>query len=336
MQNTTKPTELSVGSGSINAPAKTVSESGRRRRSSCKKGTGKAVCADTIGSDIQKKPSVPNGTAVISGTKRKSFPAKCTAYIDTEFNAFDYYGQNGGHQEILQVGAVIISNLEVIDSFSSFCRLRPGHVLSKRAEKLTGISAKDLKTAPSFPEVLEELNSFFAGYSPVSVFAYGNEDRLQLLNTAALYGIKKDGLKYINRIEDNMKQLRALLRIKKRSNLSLSVGDLCDICGIKASHMHDAYNDALNLGKCSELIRRSAFEPEQVDRVLEKKVWMSNYRMARRIKECRDGVILDDADLKPMKALIDNLKEDGYYPDYLLQAIFDDLLMITGRTPGDI
>ncbi len=289
---------------------------------------------------MQNEPelnSINQEDAAIRGTspkkRRRRRAQKTIAYIDTEFNAFDYYGQNGGSQEILQIGAVIMKGGKQIDGFQTYCSLKPGHVLSRRSEKLTGIKKSDLKGAPDFPHALDMLNAFFEKHEPSAIYAYGGEDKLQMTNTARIYGLGKEKLYYVDRIDNNLKKLSTQLGLKKRSNLTLSVKDLCDICEINSEGQHDAFNDAVYLAVCSELINRGAVDPESVDRLLYKKSWMSNYRMSRRIRDRRDTVILEDKDLAPIKALIGSLKEEGQYPDYQLQAIYDDLLMITGRSP---
>ncbi|MDO4960587.1 MAG: exonuclease domain-containing protein [Eubacteriales bacterium] len=261
-------------------------------------------------------------------------PIATIAYIDTEFNAFDYYGQNGGSQEIIQIGAVVVRDGKQLDGFNTFCALKKGHVISKRTVKLTGIKESDLKGAPAFPEALEALNTFFDRFGPEHIFAYGSEDRIQMLNTARQYNIDRDELRYAENIEDNMKTVSTMLKLKRKSNLTLSVKDLCEICEVNADRPHDAYNDAIYLAECTEIIKRGKFDPERVEGLLDRKNWMSNYRMSRRIKECRESVILTDEELAPVRAMIAVLQENGDYPDYQLQALFDDLLMITGRIPG--
>ena len=267
------------------------------------------------------------------GRRRRRKPAQATAYLDTEFNAFDYYGQNGGSQEIIQIGAVIMKGGKQVDEFQTFCALKKGHLVSRRTIRLTGITKSDLQDAPVFPEALEMLNAFLDRYAPKAIYAYGDEDRVQMLNTAHLNGIRKESLRHVEKIENILKRLSTQLGLKKRSNLTLSVHDLCEICGLSADHQHDALNDAVYLALCSELILRGAFDPDNLQKLLYRKSWMSNYRISRRIKDRRDSVILEDTDLAPIKAVISTLQEDGVYPDYQLQAIYDDLLMITGREP---
>ena len=265
--------------------------------------------------------------------RRRRKPLPVLAFIDTEFNAFDYYGQNGGTQEIIQIGMVITKGGKIIDNFSSYCALKKGHVLSKRSIRLTGIQNEDLKNAPSFEAVLETMNTLLDEHLPIAIYAYGSEDKLQMINTARLHRLDKATLRHIDHIEDNMHLLASKLGVKKRSNLSLSVKDLCTICEIDADKPHDAYNDALYLAQCSEKIRKGDFSAANVQTLLDKKLWMSNYRIARRIKESHEHLLLDDSDLAPIRALIAKLQEDGGYPDYQLQAILDDILMLSGRIP---
>ena len=267
------------------------------------------------------------------GRRRRRKPAQATAYLDTEFNAFDYFGQNGGNQEIIQIGAVIMKGGKQVDEFQTFCALKKGHLVSRRTIRLTGITKADLQDAPAFPEALEMLNDFLDQYAPKAIYAYGDEDRVQMLNTARLNGVRKESLRYVEKIENILKRLSTQLGLKKRSNLTLSVNDLCKICEVSAEHQHDALNDAVYLALCSELILRGAFSRENVQKLIDRKSWMSNYRISRRIKDRRETVILEDSDLAPIKAVISTLQEDGLYPDYQLQAIYDDLLMITGREP---
>ena len=47
-------------------------------------------------------------------------PDPYIAFLDTEFNAFDYYDQNGGKQEIIEIGVVVMRSGKVLDGFRSF------------------------------------------------------------------------------------------------------------------------------------------------------------------------------------------------------------------------
>ena len=90
---------------------------------------------------------------------------------------------------------------KALDGFRSFCALKNGHTLSRRAQELTGILPVDLETAPSFPEVIEQMNVFLDMYNPHYIYAYGPEDRTQLLKTATLNNNAKPKHKNINKIQ---------------------------------------------------------------------------------------------------------------------------------------
>ena len=255
------------------------------------------------------------------------------AYLDTEFNAFDYYGQNEGIQEVIEIGLVIMRKDELVDGFRSFCALKEGHVLTRRSEQLTGICPDDLADAPHFADVIEHMNVFLDMYNPKDIYAYGPEDRMQLLKTSELYNIRNSEMYYINRIQDIMKNLSKKLGAREKSKLSLSVKDICAVCGIDAKGIHDAYNDALYLGRCSEMIKSGQVDPSRLDAVLADKNWLSGYRSSRRFKDRRETVMLRDEQLEPIRYAISRLSQEHRYPDHQLRALWDDLLVITGREP---
>ena len=259
--------------------------------------------------------------------------SECVAYLDTEFNAFDYYGQNDGIQEIIEIGLVVMRQGEIIDGFRSFCGLKRGHLLTRRSEQLTGISSEDIENAPDFADVVEHMNVFLDMYSPGGIYAYGPEDRMQLLKTSELYNLRSPELYYINRIQDIMRELSDRLGAKEKTKLSLSVKDICRVCGIEANGIHDAYNDAMYLGRCTEMIMRGAVNPARLDAVLEDKNWLSGYRSSRRFKDKRETIMLRDEQLEPIRYAISRLSKEHRYPDHQLRALWDDLMVITGRNP---
>lgn len=275
-----------------------------------------------------------NGSGDTQFEKPKVIPA--IAYIDTEFNAFDYYGQNEGRQEIIEIGAIIMRGDQVIDGFRSFCALGKGHALTKRAADITGITKSELKDAPPFPEALEMMNVFLDMYNPRFIYAYGGEDKVQLRKSASLYDMGSPSLYYVNKIADIMPLLAAELSVKSKSgggNLSLGVKDLCNICGISTDGAHDAYNDALFLGRAAEMIRSGRYDPKRAERVVNKKAWIAAYRSARRFKEKHEETLLNDSELEPIRFLIGRLCDEGKYNESHLLALWDDLLAVSGREP---
>ena len=319
-------------------------KSSRQAGSSIGRSTGKTGSTGKAGSTGSKKAEtgkssgnrkLQTSAAKASDSKKnkKNTAGAYVAYIDTEFNAFDYYGHNDGIQEVIEIGLVVMRDEEFIDGFSSYCALKKGHTLTKRTEQLTGISRKDIADAPQFADVVEHMNVFLDMYNPAAIYAYGPEDRMQLIKTAELYHINGQELYYINRISDIMKDLRNMLGTGGRTKLSLSVKDICEICGIEAKGIHDAYNDAMYLGKSAEMIINGHYDPSRLDKVLDNKNWLSGYRSARRFKEQRKTVMLRDEQLEPIRSALTRLRDENIYPDCQLRALWDDLRVITGREP---
>lgn len=297
------------------------------------KGTGIRGARRSTAKTGKARKTLAELAAEIEINEERNNSNACVAYLDTEFNAFDYYGQNEGIQEIIEIGLVVMRGEEVVDGFRSFCALKRGHSLTRRSEQLTGIKSGDIENAPSFVDVVEHMNVFLDMYSPRMVCAYGPEDRMQLLKTAELYNLRSPELYYINKIQDIMRNLSDRLGARKKTKLSLSVKDLCAVCGIDAKGIHDAYNDALYLGRCAEMIMLGNVDPDRLDTVLADKNWLSGYRQSRRFKDKRETLMLRDEQLEPIRYAISRLSDEQRYPDHQLKALWDDLLVITGRDP---
>ena len=317
----------------IGATDRNKNNSGR----STNKGTNSAGSRRAKGNDkntVKKRRNL--SPAELAGLKEKKELIKTpeyVAYLDTEFNAFDFYGQNEGKQEIVEIGLTVMHKGEVVDGFRSFCALKHGHVLTKRTEQLTGISRANVVNAPHFADVVNSMNVFLDMYNPAQIYAYGTEDRVQLLRTAEIYKLGSQELYYIDKIKDITKLISARLGAYTKIKMQLSVKDLCAVCGISSKGIHDAYNDALYLGRCAEKIMNGNVNTARLSKVLSDKVWLSGYRSARRIKEKRSKILLNDAQLEPVRYALTRVGEEHLYQDFQLKALWDDLRMITGRAP---
>ncbi|MGM0438915.1 MAG: 3'-5' exonuclease [Patescibacteria group bacterium] len=70
-------------------------------------------------------------------------------------------GTDPKFDKIIEVGAVKVKNLEIVDEYCSF--VNPKRKLSQEITNITGIKDDDLKDAPSIEEVLSELDQFLNG-----------------------------------------------------------------------------------------------------------------------------------------------------------------------------
>ena len=70
-------------------------------------------------------------------------------------------GTDSNFDKIIEIGAVKVKDLEVVDEYCSF--VNPGRKLSREITNITGIKDEDLKDAPTIEEVLPELDEFLNG-----------------------------------------------------------------------------------------------------------------------------------------------------------------------------
>lgn len=170
--------------------------------------------------------------------------------VDIETN-----GSKHGPDQIIEIGAYLIQNNEIIDSFNS---LLYANRISPSISELTGIKAVDLINAPSFKEVLHAFRLFikdsiivahplkfdyeFISYSFNSI-GIGEMLNLSLCNISLAertLSSAKYGLKYLNaslELQEEFQQHRALndakitLEIFKKAleNLPKEIKDMNDL-----------------------------------------------------------------------------------------------------------
>ena len=87
--------------------------------------------------------------------------------FDSEIVCFDIEttGLNRKHEVIIEIGAVVLKNGEITDTFNTFAA--PGRILSPEIIRLTGITDEMLEGAPSQKEALEAFLAF-AGDRPLA------------------------------------------------------------------------------------------------------------------------------------------------------------------------
>ena len=89
------------------------------------------------------------------------------APFDSEIVCFDIEttGLNKKHEVIIEIGAVVLKNGEITDTFNTFAA--PGRILPPEIIRLTGITDEMLEGAPSQKEALEAFLAF-AGDRPLA------------------------------------------------------------------------------------------------------------------------------------------------------------------------
>lgn len=258
--------------------------------------------------------------------KRKEMRQFCC--IDTEFNAFDYRGQNDGVQEIVEIGCAVVEDGMIIDTFHRRCRLKTGHVLTKRCMEITGLEPGLLEDEMPYPQVLSELRIFIRQYGLLSqVYALGKEDRNQMLRTAQLYRMARRDVSYLKNIISADKLVGETVGTPS-SNISFSLADLCEICGVRNEQEHSALADACALAHCMHHMETGDFSRERAAQIGEKKVYRSLYKQQRRIREASDEQGCDLETLQQLEKVI--LATGG--EAWQKHALIDDLRLLCGYT----
>ena len=98
---------------------------------------------------------------------RVAIHGETAAPFDSEIVCFDIEttGLNRKHEVIIEIGAVVLKNGEITDTFNTFAA--PGRILSPEIIRLTGITDEMLEGAPSQREALEAFLAF-AGDRPLA------------------------------------------------------------------------------------------------------------------------------------------------------------------------
>ena len=97
-------------------------------------------------------PIVEYGNGYILRTYRTNFREERFCVIDIETN-----GSKPENSQVIEVGAIMVQNGEIIDSFESLTKC---NFLPKYITRVTGIGVEDLSDAPPLQEVLTKLRLF--------------------------------------------------------------------------------------------------------------------------------------------------------------------------------
>lgn len=255
---------------------------------------------------------------------------KC--FLDTEFNALDYARQNGGVPEITEIGAVVMEDGKVIDRFSRYCKLRPGHFITNRCEKITGITQKKInKQGVPFVQAMEELSAFLEKHEIQYMYTFGAEDEKQLKNTAK---INRADRKIWNMFK-NIRDIYPFFEGKLGLHYLFSLSDLCAICNVDTENSHSAEADAMHTGMVYYNILKRNVNKELLREVNVHKYNVGLYRKNRGVT----GLFKrpEEAD----KHFIEQLEQvfasmEGKVNEPLRRAMHDNMVRLIGRVDLEI
>ncbi len=96
------------------------------------------------------------------------------------------------HTEIIEVGAVVLNDKnKEISSFKRYVRPRYSDYIDDHIKDLTGITIKRLKGAPYFEKVFEEFREWCNHYRDYTIYAWSNNDKVQLKKEMELKKMEK-------------------------------------------------------------------------------------------------------------------------------------------------
>lgn len=150
-------------------------------------------------------------------------------------------------QEIIEIGAVMLDeNYEEIESFKEYVKPKYSDEVTKKYEKLTGITTAMLSQAPSFEEAITRFLKWCRqGDTAYHIYAWSENDLMQLTKEAQLKAVPpcKELTYAINHWYDFQREFCDLLGLYKRISLETAISAIGrEFTG----QMHDALWDARN------------------------------------------------------------------------------------------
>ncbi len=89
---------------------------------------------------------------------------------------------------LISIGLIAIVNDCVIDSYYSLIRPHRFHTLSKTVRRMTKLTDEEIKKAPDFRKVMNEINVFIKALnSPYELYTFGPDDVRQHLSLDKVY-----------------------------------------------------------------------------------------------------------------------------------------------------
>jgi DNA polymerase-3 subunit epsilon len=174
-------------------------------------------------------------------------------FVDIETNGLNY--ERG---KVIEVAAIRVENGKVVSKFHSL--LDPQLELPQFITTLTGINSDDLKKAPTFGQIADELNEVLTG----AIFVAHN---VRFDYSFLKQEFKRCGKNFLPKQLCTVKLSRHLYPHERGHKLQ----DVINRHGFKVAQRHRAYDDAMVLWQFIQHIRMH-FPPEQVEAAIAKQI----------------------------------------------------------------
>jgi DNA polymerase-3 subunit epsilon len=174
-------------------------------------------------------------------------------FVDIETN-----GLNWQRGKVIEVAAIRVENGQIVNKFHTL--LDPQSELPQFISSLTGITPGDLKKAPTFGQIADELNEVLAG----AIFVAHN---VRFDYSFLKQEFKRDGRNFLPKQLCTVKLSRYLYPHERRHKLE----DVINRHGFKFANRHRAYDDAMVLWQFIQHVKMH-FPPEQVEAAVTKQI----------------------------------------------------------------
>lgn len=246
--------------------------------------------------------------------------AHTICFYDSEFGMYNYGEQQG---DVVSIGAVILTEPEHA-AFSELIRNEEDAQMAERFQSFTGIAPQDLHKARPFPAVYADFKAFVLEHNVGTIYCLGSNDQERFGFMLQKYGLDQpEDRSILMRFRNFQKWLRDY-----DSRLAMfSLESLCELCGIDADRLHDAFSDALSLAGVWQHLHNEGVSEQEIAAEQAAIRARSQYRKSRRITfeqlpVASEALLARDVLIQAMQAA--NQKKRAVSPQ-VLKAICDDL-----------
>lgn len=187
-----------------------------------------------------------------------------------------------------------------------------------------------LVNAPKFPQACGNLVRFLQKHDVEKILVYGSSDRNMLEATGKSNKMSPDELCFSKSITSIENIFRKTMDC---GQFSWSLHDLRRIFHVENDQEHSALCDAQTLALCGWKLMQQEIDWPMAEAILKEKVWKSGYKQNRRVQ----GPVNNK---RPLNLSQMNEIKSAIYasdvPDFVKDALFDDLLTICGSQPEHI
>lgn len=254
----------------------------------------------------------------------------CDGTFDDEFVVFDIEttGLSSINDKIIEIGAVKIKNMEVIDTFETF--INPQTHISNFITKLTGINDTMVKDYPTIDEILPRFIEFIKG---AILVAHNANFDVTFIKTKA----KNMGIEINNAVLDTLELSRHMYSNLKNYKLDT----VAEYLGVNLENHHRAVDDAkataeIFLKSINELKNNGIYNVVDVNTYLKNKVdikKMPSYHVIILVKNQKG--------LKNLYEMVSKSNLEYYHrnpriPKSLLTQMRDGLLIGSACEQGEV